>query len=279
MRVLFPGHPDGGHVRSRGLWPNRPSGLSLAREPIAIDEADSGGYAARMTVVGADLPPSAAPAAAWRRPPRSAPEGRRASSGRSLAILGVLFFFYLYSMAGGLLASGPGIPPWSTALPCLVICAVGVGYGLAVIATAGRPRVRLMMRDWGLGGSAAAKVWLGLAYLLPLAGSFAAGWVLSPAGSFSAVATTPPSLLVRLLGPAAFVLCLILARVSSLRAVKNAIFDGRAPSFTVSSDQAWWWDGQEWTNVADAAPESALRSPDTNYWWTGQDWIPLPPRP
>ena len=230
-----------------------------------------------MTVVGADLPPSATPAAAWRRPPWSAPEGRHPSSGRSLAILGVLFFLYLYSMAGAV-ALEPGIP-WPAALPYLVICAVGVGYGLAVIATAGRPRVRLMMRDWGLGGSAAAKVWLGLAYLLPLAGSFAAGWVLSPAGSFSAVATTPPSLLVRLLGPAAFVLCLILARVSSLRAVKNAIFDGRAPSFTVSSDQAWWWDGQEWTNVADAAPESALRSPDTNYWWTGQDWIPLPPRP
>ena len=261
----------GRHRRAR-------SGLSLACEPIAIDEADSGGYAARMTVVGADLPPSAAPAAAWRRPPWSAPEGRRPSSGRSLAILGVLFFFWIYSMAGAVVASVPDIS-WPAELPFLAICAVGVGYGLAVIATAGRPRVRLTMRDWGLGGSAAAKVWLGLAYLLPLAGSFAAGWVLSPAGSFSAVATTPLSLLVRLLGPAAFVLCLILARVSSLGAVKNAIFDGRAPSFTVSSDQAWWWDGQQWTNVADAAPESALRSPDTNYWWTGQDWIPLPARP
>jgi hypothetical protein len=177
-----------------------------------------------------------------------------------------------------MLASVPGIP-WPTDLPYLVICAVGVGYGLAVIANAGRPRVRLMMRDWGLGGSPAAKVWFGLAYVLPLAGSFVGGWVLRAAGPFSAVAPTPLSLLVGLLGLAAFVICLILAHVSSLRAVKNAIHNGRAPSFTVSSDRAWWWDGEAWANVSAAAPESALRSPDTNYWWTGQDWLPLPSRP
>jgi hypothetical protein len=150
---------------------------------------------------------------------------------------------------------------------------------LAVIATAGRPGVRLMMRDWGLGGSPAAKMWLGLAYVLPLAGSFVASWVLCAAGPFSAVATTPLSLPVRLVGPAAFVICLVLARLSSLRAVKNAIVNGVAPSFTVSSDQAWWWDGETWANVSAAAPDGALRSPHTNYWWTGQDWLPLLPRP
>jgi hypothetical protein len=251
--------------------------ITTATEPRRCLTGPRGSYAARMTVVGADLPPSTARAAVWCRPPRSAPEGRSPSSARSLAILGVLAFFYVYAVAGGTLASVPGIP-LPAGLPYLVICAVGVGYGLAVMASAGRPRVRLMMRDWGLGGSPAAKVWLGLAYVLPLAGSFVASWVLRTAGPFSAVATTPLSLLVGMLGPAAFVICVILARVSSLRAVKDAILDGRAPSFTVSSDRAWWWDGEAWTNVSAAAPESALRSPDTNYWWMGRDWVPLPPR-
>jgi hypothetical protein len=181
-------------------------------------------------------------------------------------------------MAGGLLALAPGML-W----PAVVICAGGVGYGLAIIATARRPRVRLMMRDWGLAGSPAAKVWFGLAYVLPLAGSLAAGRVLLSAflgaGPFSEVATAPLSWLLHLVGPAAFALCLILARVCSRRPIKNAILDGRAPSFKISNDRAWWWDGAAWAHVSIAAPESALRSPDTNYWWTGKDWIPLPPRP
>jgi hypothetical protein len=149
---------------------------------------------------------------------------------------------------------------------------------LTVIATAGRPRVRLMMREWGLGRSPAARVWLGLAYVLPLAGSFVAGWVLRAAGPSSAVATAPLPSFVGLVGPAAFVICLILARTSSLRAVRNVILNGRTPSFRVSSDRIWWWDGEAWANVSAAVPESALRSPDTNYWWTGHDWLPLPPR-
>ena len=95
----------------------------------------------------------------------------------------------------------------------------------------------------------------------------------------SPLASSPLISYIGLFGPVAFAICLILARVSSLRAVKQAILHSRAPSFTVSSDGAWWWDGEAWTNVADAAPESALRSPDTNYWWTGRDWTPLPPRP
>ena len=244
-----------------------------------MDAAGRGGYAAGMTVVGADLPPSTARAAVWRRPPRSAPEGRHASSGRSLAMLGVLVSLYVYSLAGAMLALAPGIP-WAAALPPLVICAVGVGYGLVIIATARLPRMRLVMRDWGLGDSPAAKVWLGLAYILPLAGSFVAGWTLRAAGQLSSpLASSPLISYVGLFGPVAFAICLILARVCSLRAVKQAILHGRAPSFTVSSDGAWWWDGEAWTNVADATPESALRSPDTNYWWTGQEWIPLPPRP
>jgi hypothetical protein len=135
------------------------------------------------------------------------------------------------------------------------------------------------MRDWGLGGSPAAKVWLGLAYVLPLAGSLVANWTLRGTGPISTFATSPLFSLAGLLGPVAFVICLVLARVCSLRAVKHAILTGRAPCFTISSDQAWWWDGEVWTNVADTAPEWALRSPDTNYWWTGQDWCPLPPRP
>jgi len=233
---------------------------------------------ASMTVAGSDFPRPAARAAAWRRPRLVIPAWRRPSSGRGFAMLGVLLFFYVYSVAEGALTWVPGMP-WPADLPFLVICAGGVGYGLAVIATAGRPRVRLMMRDWGLSHSPAAKVWFGLAYVLPLTGSFVAGWVLRAAGPSSALATTPLSTLVGLLGPAAFVVCLILARVCSLRPLKRAILDGRAPTFKVSSDVAWWWDGDAWASVFVSAPQSAQRSPDDNYWWAGQGWLPLPPRP
>ena len=194
-----------------------------------MDAAGRGGYAAGMTVVGADLPPSTARAAVWRRPPRSAPEGRHASSGRSLAMLGVLVSLYVYSLAGAMLALAPGIP-WAAALPPLVICAVGVGYGLVIIATARLPRMRLVMRDWGLGDSPAAKVWLGLAYILPLAGSFVAGWTLHAAGQLSSpLASSPLISYVGLFGPVAFAICLILARVCSLRAVKQAILPRPSP--------------------------------------------------
>lgn len=231
-----------------------------------------------MTVVGSDLPHPAAGAAAWRRPPLVVPAWRRPSSTRGFAMLGVLFLFYVYSVAGGTLTSVPGVPLPAT-LPYLVICAVGVGYGLAVIATAARPRVRLLMRDWGLGGSPAARVWFGLACMLPLAASVVSGWVLRAAGPFSTLATTPLSWLVGLLGPAVFVICLVLARVCSLRPVKRAILGGRAPSFEISADLASWWDGEAWASIFVCAPESALRSPDGNYWWAGEGWLPLPPRP
>ncbi len=172
----------------------------------------------------------------------------------------------------------PGTP-WPDALPYLVICAGGVGYGLAVIATAGRPRVRLLMRDWGLSGSLAARVWFGLACILPLAASLLAGWMLRLAGPLSTLATTPLAWLVGLLGPAAFVICLIVARVCSLRPVKRPIFEGRAPAFQISADVSSWWDGEAWASILVCAPESALRSPDGNYWWAGEGWLPLPPRP
>jgi hypothetical protein len=193
-------------------------------------------------------------------------------------MLGVLLFSYVYALAGGTLAAVPGVP-WPADLPFLVICAAGVGYGLAVIATARRPRVRLMMRDWGLGDSPAARVWFGFAYVLPLAASLGAGWVLGPAAPLSTAATPQLSWLTGLLGLAAFVVCLILARVCSLQPVKRAILDGRAPSFEISGDAASWWDGEAWASVLVSAPETALRSPDGNYWWAGQGWLPLPPRP
>lgn len=233
---------------------------------------------APVTTAGTDLPRSAGGSAEWRRPPLAVPAWRRPSSGRGFAMLGVLFLFYVYWVAAGTLASLPGLP-WPAGLPFLVICAGGVGYGLAIIATAGRPRVRLVMRDWGLGGSPAAKVWFGLACVLPFAMSLAAGWMLRPAGPFSAAAAVPLSWLVGLLGLVAFVICLVLARVSALGPVKRTILDGRAPSFEISADAGSWWDGEAWTSVLVSAPESALRSPDGNYWWAGDGWLPLPPRP
>ncbi len=270
-----------GVVNSHRGFESRPL-RQTASWPLSVRPAGAD-YAARMTEVGAGLSRSAPGAAVWRRPPFAWPAGRGPSSARTLAIIGVLFLFYLYylaggALAGGMLASWSGII-WPAALPFLVICAAGVGYGLAVIATAGRPRVTLMLRDWGLGGSTAAKVWFGLAYILPLAVSLATGWVIGPAGPSSAVATPPLSWLVELVGPAAFAVCLILARVCSLGPVRRAIVAGQAPSFKVWEDRAWWWDGGAWADWSVAAPESALRSPDGNYWWSGQGWLPLPPRP
>ncbi|MGD1035122.1 MAG: hypothetical protein ABR977_11900 [Candidatus Dormibacteria bacterium] len=191
-------------------------------------------------------------------------------------MVGVLLFFYVYALAGETLASAPGVP-WPAYLPYVVVCIAGAGYGLAVIATARRPRVRLMLREWGLGASPVARMWFGLAYVLPLAVSLGARLVLGRPGALPTGTATALPWLAPLLGAAAFAICLITANLCSLRPVKRAILDGRAPSFRISEDASSWWDGEAWASIFVSAPESALRSPDGNHWWAGRGWLPLPP--
>jgi hypothetical protein len=78
--------------------------------------------------------------------------------------------------------------------------------------------------------------------------------------------------------PCAYAACLLLARASSNAAVRETIASGFAPSYSTSAVGGWWWNESMWVNSADAAPESALRSPDGTYWWTGDAWMAMPPR-
>jgi len=73
--------------------------------------------------------------------------------------------------------------------------------------------------------------------------------------------------------------CLLLARVRSNRDVKRTIQAGLAPTYSVSRDSCWWWDGTQWLKTVEAVPDDALRSPDGDDWWTGRTWIAVPRGP
>lgn len=48
----------------------------------------------------------------------------------------------------------------------------------------------------------------------------------------------------------------------------------------MSTDGAYWWDGQLWRDASVEAPATAQRSPDGAHWWDGRTWRPVPaPRP
>ena len=46
-------------------------------------------------------------------------------------------------------------------------------------------------------------------------------------------------------------------------------------AFQMSADGNYWWDGQAWRYVLEAAPPGALRSPDGSHWWDGVKWREL----
>lgn len=149
---------------------------------------------------------------------------------------------------------------------------LAIAYGAAVVAAARGSRLSPVWMFPGLGANPTAKRWYGLAFVIP--GPIA--W-----GALAVVHPAPPApylLLSWFLAPASVVGCLLLARASTNRSVKRAILTGSAPSYLISPDARWWWNGDTWAGVGVTAPEGALRSPDDNYWWTGRSWLAMPPR-
>jgi hypothetical protein len=74
-----------------------------------------------------------------------------------------------------------------------------------------------------------------------------------------------------------YVVFFVLARTAADRPLKQAVLSGLAPGYNMAPGLHYWWDGTNWRNVADSAPEGALRSADGNYWWTGGYWVSMPP--
>jgi hypothetical protein len=48
--------------------------------------------------------------------------------------------------------------------------------------------------------------------------------------------------------------CMLLARAFSNREVRRAILAGLAPSYQMSPDTTWWWDGARWVGTGAGAP-------------------------
>jgi hypothetical protein len=151
-----------------------------------------------------------------------------------------------------------------------IMSAAGVGFGIAILATARRDRrTRIWDRAWWAGSTPAA-LSLGLALVLGLGASYAAAyWAPSTlhSGAFMLLWMSP--MLVVCLG---FLLAFLLAN----RDAKQAIKAGKATRYWLSPDKRWWWDGVTWVSVSAGAPADAIRAPGGNYWWAGNDWCPWP---
>ena len=149
-------------------------------------------------------------------------------------------------------------------------------YEVTVILTSGRPRG--VMPAWlGLNVNRDARAWFGLAIVIPLVISGVGAFYFSPPGP-----TTQSQILftVFFFAPAVIAAgCVLRSRAFSYRDIKKAIASGAAPSYVMSNDHFWWWDGARWVSAHAAAPPHALRSPDGNYWWSGRGWCALPPFP
>jgi hypothetical protein len=151
---------------------------------------------------------------------------------------------------------------------------LAVAYGVLVIVTAWGPRLKPDAIGYAIVATPIAKLWYGLAFIVPIAVTWSAAFLFNP----RSLADSPYWDLVYWSGPASLAACILLARVSSVRPLKRAILAGRAARYLMSPDDRWWWDDSAWVAVATAAPEAAVRSPDDNYWWTGRSWVALPPR-
>jgi hypothetical protein len=221
----------------------------------------------------------------WRRPPWSVPSGRIPSFRRRLMDtlpLSALWLSVMGSFVGGLNVFQPGrdfgsgFPAgalyFSAAIPYISAAMLAPAYGIAIIISARGPHLKPVWLFPGSTGTPAAKVWYGLAFVIP--GAIVWGLAL-------AIRPTPGTAYLLFLwfsAPISFAGCMDLARIYSNRPVKRAITAGLAPSFYISLDGCWWWNGATWLSATAVTPESALRSPDGNYWWTGNYWVPLPPR-
>jgi hypothetical protein len=221
--------------------------------------------------------------ARWRRPPWSVPSGRRPSFRRRLRDVlpvGLLWTSVMGSFVLGLnvlpgAEVGAGFPAAlyiSGVILYIGAAILAPAYGIAIIISARSPHLKPVWLFPGIAETPTAKVWYGLAFVIP--GAIVWGVAL-------AIRPTPATaylLALWLLAPVSFAGCLDLARAYSNRSVKRAIIAGLAPSFYISADGRWWWNGDTWLSVAAAVPEGAFRSPDGNYWWAGSFWFPMPPR-
>ncbi|MGA8015489.1 MAG: hypothetical protein WCB85_06180 [Candidatus Dormiibacterota bacterium] len=188
----------------------------------------------------------------------------------------VLGFTYSSGIPANFVARGlVQLQPWP--LPLAYYCGLGlvVAYGLTAIATAGRPGVKLTWSWVPFRANRPAGIWWGLAFVLSPAVGFLAG-LLSPPYPAALSILAPVGIDG---GVAVAAGCILASATAANSEVKRAILAGRAPSFRISSDQLWWWDGGDWASVLLAAPPGALRSAGGNYWWTGSGWLSLPPRP
>jgi len=233
-----------------------------------------GRLCSRMTVVGADLPPSDRASGSVCRTAAVGAEGRTRARGA--------FSPCSASWSPLRLLDGRGNAGIGTGHP--LGCRPNtsrhlrrwLGYGLAIIATARGRGFRLMLRDWGLGDSPAARC--GWAWPTSFPRRIFRGGLDTPLRRPVLLATGELSadLLHRLFGPVAFRHLPDPRRVSSLRAVKQASSQP-SPSFTVRA-MGLVVDGEAWTTLADAAPRapSLARTP---LLWTGQDWFSATARP
>lgn len=224
-----------------------------------------------MTEASVLAVPGGAAGHRWRRPP-SAP-----APGRSLTLRARLGYSLTIGLVVGIPPDGnllARLPVPAFAIPIICIAGLGFAYGIAVIATARSGRVgRRLWAGVPFGANPVSRVWWGLAFVVGLPVSYAAGilWPPSP--------TTPGMVGVLLWcsGTLAAFGCLMVSVACSNIEVKRSIRSGRAPTYRLSRDQLSWWDGDGWTSVQIAAPAGAVRSPDGTYWWSGDRWVGLPP--
>jgi hypothetical protein len=216
----------------------------------------------------------------WRSPPWSTPGGRRPRFRQMLRSgLGV-DALYVAASSGVYLTTAKTSWTFGDTRPFSIffvgIAGLAFAYGITVILMSGRRRG--VVPSWlGLNVNRNARAWFGLAIVIPLV-----------IGGVGALSFSPPSdppttqgqllFTVFFFAPAVIAAgCVVLSRACSYRPIKKAIVSGAAPSYVVSPDHCWWWDGAQWARASAAAPSHALRSPDGNYWWTGRDWCALPP--
>lgn len=226
--------------------------------------------------------------ARWRRVPWTVPYGRRPRFFPVLPhalALGALFGSIYSAPTARNAVAVLGAPYVAFDVTTTLLA---TAYGLAFVVTARRPHPR--QPDGyllGITATPAAKLWFGLAFVIPESLAWGVNsWLFPTSGpaTYWAILWWLPA--------GTFVVCMFVAHAYSNRDVKRVILAGLAPSYAMSPDGSWWlngdtwasvadrvwWNGNAWVSAAAVVPEDALQSPDGNYWWTGSSWCAMPPR-